>query len=376
MKVVAAILAAGRGERFGRDKTQILLRGQPLWRWSFQAFARHPEVHAVGLVGSSENLHALRQEPGALFAVQGGNSRTESSRAALAAAPDACEILLLHDAARPFVSPRVISDVIAAARRAGAAAPGIPLVDTVKRKEGGRLETLDRAGLYRMQTPQAARLDVWRDAFAKARGDATDDLALVEDAGVVPEVVPGEEDNFKVTLPEDLERARRTLGGAEVRTGIGYDVHAFSRDPGRKLVLGGADFEGEPGLEGHSDADAVLHAAVDALLGAGGLGDIGVHFPNTDPRWKDEPSGTFLAHAAQLLKEAGWTVQNLDITVLAERPKVQHRSAEMRANLARRLQIAEERINLKATTNERLGFIGREEGIAALAIATISRFEP
>jgi 2-C-methyl-D-erythritol 4-phosphate cytidylyltransferase / 2-C-methyl-D-erythritol 2,4-cyclodiphosphate synthase len=250
------------------------------------------------------------------------------------------------------------------------------LADTVKRKEGGRLETLDRAGLYRMQTPQAARLDVWRDAFAKARGDATDDLALVEDAGVVPEVVPGEEDNFKVTLPEDLERARRTLGGAEVRTGIGYDVHAFSRDPGRKLVLGGADFEGEPGLEGHSDADAVLHAAVDALLGAGGLGDIGVHFPNTDPRWKDEPSGTFLAHAAQLLKEAGWTVQNLDITVLAERPKVQHRSAEMRANLARRLQIAEERINLKATTNERLGFIGREEGIAALAIATISRFEP
>lgn len=371
MKVVAAILAAGRGERFGSDKTQISLGGRPVWRWSFDAFRNHPDVAAVGLVGSADNLPALGQAKDALFVIEGGSNRRESSQRAVDAVSDEFDAVLLHDAARPFLSPKMITDVIAAIGRSGAAAPGIPITDTVKRKESGRLATIDRQGLVTVQTPQGARLDLLRRAHAEVRGDVTDDLGLLEAIGVVPEIVPGDPDNIKITTPEDVERWIASQRVNEVRTGMGYDVHPFSEDESRPLMLGGVCFADGRGLEGHSDADVLLHAVVDALLGAAGLGDIGQHFPNSDSRWKDAPSTHFLRHAGQLLKELGWRIQNLDMTVVAEHPKVMSHAEDIRRHIACALGLEPSRINVKATTNERLGFIGRGEGIAAMATATI-----
>lgn len=371
MKVVAAILAAGRGERFGSDKTQISLGGRPVWRWSFDAFRNHPDVAAVGLVGSADNLPALGQAKDALFVIEGGSNRRESSQRAVDAVSDEFDAVLLHDAARPFLSPKMITDVIAAIGRSGAAAPGIPITDTVKRKESGRLATIDRQGLVTVQTPQGARLDLLRRAHAEVRGDVTDDLGLLEAIGVVPEIVPGDPDNIKITTPEDVERWMASQRVNEVRTGMGYDVHPFSEEESRPLMLGGVRFADGRGLEGHSDADVLLHAVVDALLGAAGLGDIGQHFPNSDSRWKDAPSTHFLRHAGQLLKELGWRIQNLDMTVVAEHPKVMSHAEDIRRHIACALGLEPSRINVKATTNERLGFIGRGEGIAAMATATI-----
>lgn len=371
MKVVAAILAAGRGERFGSDKTQISLGGRPVWRWSFDAFRNHPDVAAVGLVGSADNLPALGQAKDALFVIEGGSNRRESSQRAVDAVSDEFDAVLLHDAARPFLSPKMITDVIAAIGRSGAAAPGIPITDTVKRKESGRLATIDRQGLVTVQTPQGARLDLLRRAHAEVRSDVTDDLGLLEAIGVVPEIVPGDPDNIKITTPEDVERWMASQRVNEVRTGMGYDVHPFSEEESRPLMLGGVRFADGRGLEGHSDADVLLHAVVDALLGAAGLGDIGQHFPNSDSRWKDAPSTHFLRHAGQLLKELGWRIQNLDMTVVAEHPKVMSHAEDIRRHIACALGLEPSRINVKATTNERLGFIGRGEGIAAMATATI-----
>lgn len=370
MKVVAAILAAGRGERFGGDKTQILLMGKPLWRWSFETFRCHPRVDGVGLVASPENREALSAASGALFVVAGGATRTDSSAAALAAVPDDTDIVLIHDAARPFVADSVITDVIEAAARSGAAAPGIPVTDTIKLVRDGSVQTLDRRELVAMQTPQGARREILQRAFAATVRDATDDMQLMEAIGITPEIVAGDPANLKITRPEDVRRYGRNE--SDVRTGMGYDVHPFSSDPGRPLMLGGVHFEGSCGLEGHSDADVLLHAVVDALLGAAGLGDIGQHFPNSDSCWKDASSTLFLRHAGQLLKDEGWRVQNVDVTVIAEQPRVMARSADICGKIAAALETDVSRVNVKATTNERLGFIGRGEGIAAMAIATLT----
>jgi 2-C-methyl-D-erythritol 4-phosphate cytidylyltransferase/2-C-methyl-D-erythritol 2,4-cyclodiphosphate synthase len=373
MKVVAAILAAGRGERFGADKSQALLGGKPVWRWSFDAYSSHPLLAGVGLVGSAANLGALKSAPNSLFVVPGGSDRRESSKLAVEACPPDADVVLVHDAARPFVTARLISEIVSAAARSGAAAPGIPVTDTVKRVDSGTVETVDRKGLWTVQTPQGGRRDLFLRAHAEARGDVTDDLGLFEAIGIEPEIVPGDPANVKITTPEDIARWESSRGLSEVRTGMGYDVHAFSADPSRALMLGGVRFEGHPGLEGHSDADVVLHAAVDALLGAAGLGDIGVHFPNSDPAWKNAPSLDFLAHAAKLLQDGNWMLQNLDITVIAEHPRIMARAQEIRAAIAQAAGTGPDRISVKATTNERLGFIGRGEGIAALATATISK---
>jgi 2-C-methyl-D-erythritol 4-phosphate cytidylyltransferase/2-C-methyl-D-erythritol 2,4-cyclodiphosphate synthase len=197
-------------------------------------------------------------------------------------------------------------------------------------------------------------------------------MALVEALGVHPEIVQGEPNNFKITTPEDLARARAIASPAEVRVGIGYDIHPFSDDPSRKLFLGGVHFPDHRALDGHSDADVVLHAATDALLGAAGLGDIGQHFPNTDPRWRGAPSLTFLHHAGVLLAEAGWRIVNLDLTAIAESPKIMKKAPEIRSAIAQCLGIEDSRVSIKATTNERLGSIGRGEGIAAFATASIA----
>ncbi|HRK21090.1 MAG TPA: 2-C-methyl-D-erythritol 2,4-cyclodiphosphate synthase [Fimbriimonadaceae bacterium] len=371
---MAAILAAGRGERFGADKTQVLLGDRPVWRWSYDAYRSHPSVDSVALIGSPENLEGLKKAaPDALFHCAGGRDRRESSRIAVEMTPPEFDVVLLHDAARPFVSPKMITDVIEAIARSGAAAPGIPITDTVKRKLPKGLETVDRSALFTVQTPQGARRELLLQAHREAAHEVTDDLGLLEAIGIVPEIVPGEPENIKITTPEDVARWKANQRLGEVRTGMGYDVHPFSGDPLRPMFLGGIEFPGVIGLEGHSDADVLLHAAVDALLGAAGMGDIGQHFPNDDPRWRNAPSTHFLRHAATLLKDAGWRIQNLDMTVIAEHPKVMSHAETIRRHVAHTLEVEPSRVNLKATTNERLGFIGRGEGIAALATATIAK---
>lgn len=368
MRVIAAILAGGRGERFGGDKTSAMLGGKPVWKWSFDAYASHPLVDGVGLVGSASNLPNLSSAQ-ALFTIEGGETRQDSSRLAVNAAEG--DIVLLHDAARPFVSQQVIADVIAAVQRTGAAAPGIPVSDTLRIRQGDSYELLDRSKAVAMQTPQGGLRDLLVEAHSRATQTLTDEMALVEALGHSYEIVAGDSSNFKITTMQDLERARAMVGGVEFRTGIGYDIHAFSTEAERPLMLGGIRFEGAPGLEGHSDADVVIHAVVDALLGAAGLGDIGQHFPNTDPRWRNEPSSTFLAHAAKLLCEAGWSIVNVDITMIGEKPKVMARSAEVRTFLSDAIGVESSRVSFKATTNEGMGSLGRAEGIAAYAVATL-----
>jgi 2-C-methyl-D-erythritol 4-phosphate cytidylyltransferase/2-C-methyl-D-erythritol 2,4-cyclodiphosphate synthase len=369
MKVVAAILAAGQGTRFGGDKTASLLGGRPVWQWSYDTFASVPEVDAVVLVGSESNIEELRRHGSAIL---GGQSRQDSSRAALDFAADA-DILILHDAARPLVSRRLVEEVLTAAQIHGAAAAALPVTDTIKMVDDGTVKTLDRERLRAMQTPQAASVRLLQQAHAAARPGATDDMALLEAIGVNPILVTGDIDNFKITTPEDLDRARSLVQRPEFRTGIGYDIHAFSTDRTRQLWLGGVHFEGAPGLEGHSDADVLLHAVTDALLGAAALGDIGVHFPNTDPRWHGEPSLTFLRHAGTLLAEASWVISNIDATLICERPKVMGKSVEMRNNIAAALNLPIHAVSVKATTNEGLGSLGRGEGISAFATAMLTR---
>ena len=374
MKIAAAILAAGRGVRFGSDKTEALILGRPVWRWSVDAYLSHPEIDSVLLVTTAEKAPLVAEVMGdRVLVVVGGDSRQASSRAAVEAVTDA-EYLLVHDAARPFISHEVISRTIAGVRRAGAAAAALPVRDTIKEVTDAGVRTLDRSKLVAMQTPQAATLDLIRQAHAAADREHTDEMAMIESLGVHPEIVPGEPNNFKITTPEDLDRARALAGSAETRVGIGYDIHPFTDDPDRKLFLGGVYFPDHRALDGHSDADVLLHAATDALLGAAGLGDIGEHFPNTDLRWRGEPSLTFLRHAGALLQEAGWRVVNLDLTAIAESPKIMKRAVEIRTCIASALGIEVSRVSVKATTNEKLGSIGRSEGIAAFATASLTGY--
>lgn len=367
--VVAAILAAGSGERFGRDKMQALVDGEPLWFHAYRSFRMHPEVHEVLLVVSEATRGEFPDHDPHTRVVLGGSSRQDSARAALEACSDEAEMLLFQDAARPFTSPNLISSVVEAVRRTGAAAPAVPISDTIR--EVGSQRVVDRSSLVAMQTPQGARLELWRGAFAAVGVSHTDDMALLSAAGVPFELVAGDPENFKVTLPSDLERARAKMSGMGQRSGIGYDVHRFSTDPSRKLYLGGLHFRGARGLEGHSDADVVLHAVVDALLGAAALGDIGHYFPPSKPKWKNTSSSVFVEFVRDLLTQKGYEVVNVDLTIIAEHPKIGPKSVKMREQIADMLNLRPDQISVKATTNEGLGSIGRGEGIAAFATATI-----
>jgi 2-C-methyl-D-erythritol 4-phosphate cytidylyltransferase/2-C-methyl-D-erythritol 2,4-cyclodiphosphate synthase len=371
VRVLAAILAAGKGERFGADKTLLLLGGKPVWQWSFDAFASHPEVDETFLVTSPERVASLQHASRVVIA--GGKTRPESSRLALEyAVSRGADVLLLQDAARPFTSKRLISAVIAGVREAGAAAPGVPVTDTIKECLAEKVRTIPRDNLIAMQTPQGAVVELLSRAHKEGPADGTDDMALIEAIGVHPRIVPGDSSNFKITQPADFERALAHVG-AETRTGLGYDVHAFSPDPSRPLWLGGVHFDDHPGLQGHSDADVLLHAVTDALLGAASLGDIGVHFPPGEPEWKDRESSFFLRRVAALLRDAGWRVVNVDATCIAETPKIMRRSFDIRSAIATAIGVDSGCVSVKATTNEGLGSIGRGEGIAAFAIATITR---
>lgn len=366
---VGIILAAGSSQRFGRDKCFADLGGRPIWKWSFDTFLSHPLLDHVGIVTRKERIDEVRAAASeARFVVGGGGTRPESVRAGLQQVRNEDDIVLIHDGARPFVDGRIIEDIVVAIREHGAAYPAIPCVDTVR--FDGKL--LDRNRLLCAQTPQGAKRELLQTSYAQIEDEWPDDIAAVAASGFEFTAVRGSFENFKITHPNDLLRAQSMLGIEEYRTGTGYDVHRFSTDPSRKCILGGVEFPG-PGLEGHSDADALLHAIVDALFGAAGLPDIGVHFPNTEEKWRNARSVEFLNYARDLLTASGYRIVNIDSSVLAETPKIMNQSEAIRNLIAAVLNIEVTRVGVKATTNEGLGAIGRGEGIAAMAIATLAK---
>jgi 2-C-methyl-D-erythritol 4-phosphate cytidylyltransferase/2-C-methyl-D-erythritol 2,4-cyclodiphosphate synthase len=387
-RVGAILAAAGSGARAGVAKQWVRLGGETVLLRSARALAACEVVDVlVAVVPAGEEGRAEDELSGLgkpVSAVAGGPARSDSVRNGLAALRG-CEVALVHDAARPFATPTLARAVALAAARHGAALAAVTATDTVKKAspasaEGGpaRVEsTLDRRTVWLAQTPQGFRADVLRRAFdaaGPAAAEATDECALVERLGLPVVLVPGEEGNFKITTPADLARASARLGApAPMAMGIGYDVHPFAG--GRKLILGGVEFEGD-GLLGHSDADICAHAIGDAILGAAGLGDIGRHFPDTDPRWKGASSIEILRAIARKAGEAGWRVGNCDVTLAARRPKIAPRAEEMRRRLAEAMGVSPGQVNVKATTGEGLGFVGRGEGIAAHAVALLVRSEP
>lgn len=379
MKTAALIVAAGRGTRAGpgAPKQYRPLAGEPVLRRTLRTFAEHPGIDAVLTVihADDRDAYALAASglPKLLPPCRGGETRQASVRLGLEAlARLGPEQVLIHDGARPLVGPALIARAIAALAGHEGALAALPLTDTIRRAGNGLAgETLPREGLWRAQTPQAFRFAAILDAHRKAeRNDFTDDVAVAAAAGIEVAMIEGEEDNIKITSMADLERAERLLMRAgETRTGSGFDVHRFG--PGDHVMLCGVKVPHTHGLVGHSDADAGLHALTDAILGALGEGDIGSHFPPGDPVWQGAPSELFLAHAAQLAHVAGARIVHVDLTLICEQPKIgPHRDA-MRARIAGILGLGIERVSVKATTTEGLGFTGRSEGIAAQALATL-----
>lgn len=374
---IALIVAAGRGNRFGGEvpKQYLSLAGKPVLRHSVERFLAHPGVDAVRVVihAADRDLYdAAVAGLDLLEPIGGGAERQDSVRLGLesltAMEP---EKVLIHDAARPFADDGLIARVVAALDVRAGAIPAVPVHDTLKRGETGLIAgTVDRAGLWRAQTPQGFRFSEILDAHRRFAGETlTDDAALAERAGFAVALVDGSEDNVKVTTPDDMTRAETRLGATEYRTGTGFDVHRFAA--GDHVVLCGVSIPHEATLSGHSDADVGLHALTDALFGAIGDGDIGSHFPPSDEQWRGADSALFLKAAGDCVAARGGSIVNVDVTLICERPKVGPHREAMRARIAETLSIAVERVSVKGTTTERLGFTGRGEGIAAQASATV-----
>jgi 2-C-methyl-D-erythritol 4-phosphate cytidylyltransferase/2-C-methyl-D-erythritol 2,4-cyclodiphosphate synthase len=365
------IVAAGKGERSGRTRPKQfeLLAGRPMLRRSVEAFAGWPVRVVIG--AGQEQFYRAAMEPDAPPPIIGGTRRQDSVRLGLEEmAKDAPDYVLIHDAARPLVSHATIEAVIAALENgADGAVPMVAVADTLRRKEGQAWVTVPREGLERAQTPQGFKFAAILKAHRDHEGaEATDDVAIAGLAGLAVEAVKGEETNLKVTTEKDFALAERLLGG-ETRSAIGYDAHRFTA--GDHVWLCGVKVPHDHGLEGHSDADAGLHALTDAVLGTISAGDIGQHFPPTDERWRGAPSWKFLDYAAGLVKAKGGEILHCDVTLICERPKIgPHRDA-MRARIAEILSLAVDRVSVKATTTEGMGYTGRREGLAAQAIATV-----
>lgn len=383
MRCLALIVAGGQGARFGASvpKQYLPLAGEPLLRRTLGCFLGHPGVDGVRVVIRADDRDLYGRAVTGLDLlppVSGGASRQESVRNGLESAVDlAPEAVLIHDAARPFTTRKLIDGVLGALATHAGAIPAVPVRDTLKRagpaRDGGTLitETVDRSSLWRAQTPQGFRFDAILAAHrAAAQTELTDDAAVAEAAGLGVAITPGDEDNLKVTTQDDLIRAERMVsGGGETRTGFGYDVHRCG--PGDHVMLGGVCIPAQSGLVGHSDADVALHALTDAVLGAIAAGDIGQHFPPSDDRWKGAASEVFLRHAGGLVRERGGAVINVDVTIVAERPRIGPHREAIAERIAHILGIAPSRVGVKATTTEKLGFTGRREGIAAQAVATV-----
>jgi 2-C-methyl-D-erythritol 4-phosphate cytidylyltransferase/2-C-methyl-D-erythritol 2,4-cyclodiphosphate synthase len=382
MHVTAIIAAGGAGTRVGGDVPKQLLDvdGRSLLARSVAAFDRHPDVSALVVVLpeplSATGRALIGDTNRAVRIVSGGVRRQDSVANAFDAVPEETDIVLVHDAARPFVSAEVITRAIDGARSYGAAIVAVGATDTVKRIGAGGdsviRETLPREQIFLAQTPQAFRRDVLRDAIAMGRAglEATDEAALAERAGHPVRIVEGDPANVKITTASDLARARQlrapTLPG---RVGTGYDLHRLVE--GRRLVLGGVAVPSTVGALGHSDADVVCHAVTDAILGAASLGDIGRFFPDTDGRWKDASSTDLLRQAALKVADAGFTIVNVDVVVILERPKIALLLDQIRKGLASALGIEPEHVSVKGKTNEGVDAVGRGEAIAAHAVALL-----
>lgn len=369
---LAIILAAGDGRRAGGEAKQWrLLAGRPVIAHAVAAFAHH---HVIVAIRPSDRERARAALPG-IELVEGGATRADSVRAALVAAEGrGFARVLVHDGARPFPAPGLIARIERALDHAPAAAPALAVTDALWRGEGGRVLAIQpRAGLFRAQTPQGFRFDAILAAHRAHGADAADDVEVALAAGLDVAIVEGDEDNLKLTHPGDFARAERVQKGREVdiRTGTGFDVHAFTE--GDHLWLCGLRIAHGRALAGHSDADVGMHALTDAIYGALAEGDIGRHFPPSDPRWKGAASHVFLAHAAGLAAGRGYRIGNADVTLICEAPKIGPHADAMRAALAGILGVEAARIGVKATTTERLGFTGREEGIAAMASVLLVR---
>lgn len=372
--VTALIVAAGKGERLGGElpKQYRRLAGKPVLRWAVEALSSHPRIDALRVVvGAGQQQlanHALSGlDVGEL--VEGGAERSDSVRNGLAAIAEGA--VLVHDAARPFCPPVVVDRLLDALDESDGAVPVLPVADTLAQGDDFLEAPVDRKGLLRVQTPQAFHVEDLLFAFEEAGlKAATDESTVMLAAGLKVATVEGDVMLEKLTTAADWDRAEAMLAGRLVsRTGFGYDVHGFEGDG--PIMLGGVAVPHSRGLSGHSDADVALHAITDALLGAAGLGDIGEHFPPSDPRWKGAASELFLSHAAQLVRGRGGIIDHVDVTIVAEEPKVgPHRSA-IRSSIARILALREDEVSVKATTTEGLGFTGRREGMAAQAVASI-----
>ncbi len=410
-RAAAVVVAAGRGERLGvPDKVLLPLNGRPMLAHVLDALEGATRVDAVVLVVGEHTrpgvaaLVAANRWTKVLTTVTGGERRQDSVAVGLAAVPVETDIVVVHDGARPLAPPALFDRCVEVAAEVGAAIAAIPMADTVKRVVGGRVAaTVDRDGLWAAQTPQAFRRSLLMAAVAACDDQVTDEAGFCESAGVPVAIVPGLATNLKVTRPDDIPVAEALLraappassipsspfrekplssspalaGGSAtgpesrtVRTGIGYDVHSFA--PGRPLVLGGVTIPHPLGLAGHSDADVLLHAVADSLLGAAALGDIGQHFPPSDCRFKDADSRDLLAEVGRLVLAAGHVPVNVDATVIAEAPLIAPHVTAMRSTIAAGLGLTESAVSVKATTNEGMGFVGRGEGIAAMAIATLA----
>lgn len=372
-RVIAIIVAAGRGKRLGSSlpKQFLKVRGRTILEMSVEAFEQNKYVDEI-FVAANADYSELTEKLCRGFSklkkiVAGGAERQDSVRAALDCLRGEDGIVLVHDAARPFVSEAVVNAVIEGTADFGAAIPTVPAKDTIRQIDGTGSRTLQRETLARVQTPQGFRISLLKHAFEKAQAEGflgTDDASLVERMGINISMVQGEDANRKITTREDLE--------TEMRIGTGYDVHRLVE--GRPLVLCGEQIPYEKGLLGHSDADVALHALMDAMLGAAGLGDIGKHFPDTDERYRGISSMKLLQKTAELLREAGYFLGNADITIIAQRPKIAGYIPKMRANIAEIMNCDENKINIKGTTTEKLGFVGREEGIASEAVCILYRY--
>ncbi|MDF1854174.1 bifunctional 2-C-methyl-D-erythritol 4-phosphate cytidylyltransferase/2-C-methyl-D-erythritol 2,4-cyclodiphosphate synthase [Pseudooceanicola sp.] len=377
MTTAALIVAAGRGTRAGDGlpKQWRGLAGRRVADWTLAAFAAAGITRIVVVLHRDDQAIPL---PAGVTRVTGGATRDASVRAGLEAlAADPPDTVLIHDIARPCVTPALIARVVAALAESQAAAPGLPVSDALWTGQDGAVSgTVDRDGLFRAQTPQGFRFAAILAAHRSHSGQAADDVEVARAAGLAVSVVAGEADNLKITTPEDFQRAERILRGGktmtalpDIRLGNGYDVHRFCA--GDHVTLCGVQVAHSHGLDGHSDADVGMHAITDAIYGALAAGDIGRHFPPSDPQWKGAASAIFLAHAANMAREAGFAIGNVDCTLVCELPKIGPHATAMQAELARILMLDPARVSVKATTSERLGFTGRGEGIAALATATL-----
>lgn len=371
VKFSAVVLAGGAGKRFGGAKHTALLAGRPVLHWSLRVFQAHPEVGEMIVVlpeSETEGAGDLRGLfPKISAIVPGGPERTDSARAGVASSKG--EYVLVHDAARPLVSHELVSRVISALERYPAAAPAVPVRDTIKRARGEFLVGgLEREGLCRVQTPQGFKRELIAEAYEKAFATATDDTTLLEATLGIPSLlVPGDESNIKITVREDLAIADRLLGRR--RTGFGWDAHPFRK--GLPLILGGAELKSERGLAGHSDGDALCHAVIDALLGAAGLGDIGTHFPDTDPKYKNANSLCLLKETVAMLEKRDFLAESLDATIIIAEPKLGPYIVKIRDNLAGALGISPELVSVKAKSGNRLGFAGEGRGCEVYAVAGV-----